>query len=139
MTVVIKSKIEFSNEKALIFVGSGEVGFDEQGNFVIQLNKDSHAAENGSWHYCTSLAISPAISRKKHGSRVYVKDCGELVLIADDYGYKHFIKAGRDVIEELLRECKENEIPFMPAEIAQDGLEVLLHGYKKNGIALTTE
>jgi len=120
MTVITKSKIEFINAERTCVEGSGEIGFNDREEFIVLLNRNNHDTKAGAWGYGTSIAISPRASRNEHGSKVYVRDCGEIVFIADDFGHEHAIKAEREVLEALLRECVKQDIPLKSVKMSRD-------------------
>lgn len=97
------------------YPGIKELGFTDDGSFIASLYT-LPKAEQGHGGYWTSFPISPANYRKTHPTKTSVRDFGEYISIADDWGHCHKIESSRDVLDILLNECKQHNIPLIVGE-----------------------
>jgi len=97
------------------FCGIRELGFNARGAFIVALWTTPPPHPRGG--YMTSLAISPTEWRRRNPkalSRCGVIDAGGEIVVLDDWGEPHPIKAPRPVLDRLRRECAANDIPLLP-------------------------
>lgn len=90
--------------------GIRELGFNERGAFVVDAWTTDAPGPRGT--FFTSLPISPRDYRAVHPTK-----CGYRIInskklaIYDDWSKVTYIQAYKAIINTLVRECQENDIP----------------------------
>ena len=108
MTIATDTTINFEGKN---FYGAKEIGFTDRGTFIVSLYTTPLPKPQGG--YFTCLPISDLAYRNKHPTKSYVKDHGNAISIADDWGTESKIKANRPILDQLLQECLLNNIPLV--------------------------
>ncbi len=96
------------------FYGGQEIGFTPDGGFVLHLYTTEPAEMRGT--YFTSLPISPASYRKKHATKVAVRDRGDSISIYCDWGREHRLGAPRSILEKILAQAASHGVPVGAGE-----------------------
>lgn len=91
------------------FFGGDEIGFTDDGSFVLGLYSTEPAPQRGT--YFTSLPISDKPFRKLHPTKAAVRDDGDALTIFCDWGRAYRLGASRQIIEALIAEAKEHDVP----------------------------
>lgn len=110
MSFATEMKITFKNHD---YFGAKEIGFTEDGTFVLYLYTTPPPEPRGTCFF--SIPISPLFYRKTtNTTKTAVRDNGSAIIIFDDWGSGHSIITEREVIKQLLRECEKQEINLIP-------------------------
>jgi hypothetical protein len=88
------------------YKGINSIGFASYGSFVYDVIIDN------SYNYHSNIPISDKEYREEMPTDTdyYVESSG-IFSIADDYGKVNYIISSKEVINALVEECKENDIP----------------------------
>jgi len=102
----LKNRIVFDNAGIeLEFDGIRKIGFSNSGTFVFE------AYKNNGYSYFTTIPISSIKFRKNNSTKTSFIDNGEYLTIKDDWGNHYNIYCDRNIIDLLIKECIDNEIP----------------------------
>jgi hypothetical protein len=94
------------------YFGAEKIGFTEDGHFVVDLHTTPPPKPQGG--YFTCLPISPLNYRQTvRKTKAAVRDDGDSIVVFDDWGGGHRIAAERELLDLLIDECEENEIPLL--------------------------
>lgn len=107
--------MSFATEATIIyndkpFPGAKQLGFTQSGTFVLSLYK-LPATEKLRGGYWTSIPISSKEYRRGHQTKAAFEDHGDRLVIYSDWGDRNVISAPRDVLDLLVAECIDNELP----------------------------
>jgi len=114
MSLITQSIVTFTSSDGREYSGRAQIGFTLTGEFGIRIHSVLDPKKYPtSWSYATSLSISSKEFRRGYPTKTNVQDLGSYLKMQDDAGYCYQIKADREVIEHLLQECEENEVPLI--------------------------
>lgn len=108
----VKNYIWFKGQK---FFGARKIGFSEHGSFVLDMftTPPPIPPEKRRGGFFTTLPISRASYRRSAGdSKTCFADYGRFVVICDDWGVAYKIRACRTVLNAIVKDCDDNEIPW---------------------------
>lgn len=96
------------------FFGVRELGFNDSGSFIVSMHT-TPLIDGQQGSYFTCIPISPLEFRREWpNSRVAFRDKGAELVLYDDWGTPHTIAAPRVILDKLVVECREQEIPEAP-------------------------
>jgi hypothetical protein len=98
------------------YCGIRELGFTPNGHFIVSLHT-TPIIDGMQGSYFTSLPISPAAFRRENPAlcrQAGFHDAGSTLIVFDDWGKAHQITAARDILDTLVAECREQELPEVP-------------------------
>lgn len=110
MTIKTNEKIMIGSE---LFYGADDIGFTKDGYFVLDLYTFDPQELEGRANYHICLPISHMNYRKDKQTKAAVKDCKDYIQIYDDWGTMTRIASAREVLEDILEECRNHLLPFL--------------------------
>ncbi len=114
MSIITQSVVKFTSSDGREYSGRAKIGFTLTVEFGIRIHPFSDPEKDPtSWSYTTYLGISSKEFRRGYPTNTSVQDFGSYLKLKDDVGYCYQIEADREVIEHLLQECEENEVPLI--------------------------
>lgn len=88
------------------------MGISEHGGFVINLHSCPPDKKGRRGGYCTVLPISPLSYRQEYPTRTnFVRKSPTRIIISDDHGSLYTIQSDCLIIDKLVQECIEAQIP----------------------------